>query len=347
MKSRQVSWSALGGPISFQKSFRISPDQRSGRGVPLNTLFTRKGPSPTLTEKRQSARSARQTDNLAQNSSRQRMTPLQDLEIKKFPRHKSALWKTYRAAERNQAAARSSSRIDAVDQSWKRYRVPDMVEPADPGDEPFKAHPKPRVGHTTILPQIQIPPVALRIKVLLPHPTDKSIILLNPLPPTSNLAITLRRQHINRHRNLRPRRIRLMIERLGLHRIPRHKERPVKMLRQQLLLLIAQIITPLYPRPLSTHHPETLIIRYPRKRRHHPPQVLQLSPKQSQLISTTHNQLFQDVRQQLLLYPDNPVQITPGRLSLDMPVLGQMSPGTRLFSTKRWRHSIDPPNTRN
>ncbi len=123
MKSRQVSWSALGSPISFQKSFRISPDQRSGRGVPLNTLFTRKGPSPTLTEKRQSARSARQTDNLAQNSSRQRMTPLQDLEIKKFPRHKSALWKTYRAAERNQAATRSSSRIDAVDQSWKRRLI--------------------------------------------------------------------------------------------------------------------------------------------------------------------------------------------------------------------------------
>src|SRR6266516_3718057 len=29
---------------------RISPDQQSGRGVPLNTLFTLEGPSPALTE---------------------------------------------------------------------------------------------------------------------------------------------------------------------------------------------------------------------------------------------------------------------------------------------------------
>src|SRR5438034_9865998 len=114
-----------------------------------------------------------------------------------------------------------------------------------------------------------------------------SIILLNPLPPTSNLAITLRRQHINRHRNLGPRRVRLVIERLGLLRVSRHEEGPGKMLRQQLLLLIAQIITPLYPRLFLSHHPERIIIGYPRKRSHHPPQIVQFSLKQPELISTT------------------------------------------------------------
>src|SRR5207249_10273409 len=197
--------------------------------------------------------------------------------------------------QRDRATTEDGSWVDAVDQPWKRDRVPDMVEPADPGDEPFKAHPKPRVRHTTIFPKIKIPSVALRIKPLLPHPGHESIILLNPLPPTSNLTITLRREQINRHRNLGPRRIRLVVERLSLLRVSRHEEGLVKMLRQQLLLLIAQIITPLYPRLFSSHHPERIIIGYPRKRRHHPSQVLQLSLKQPQLISTTHDQLFQDV----------------------------------------------------
>src|SRR5881398_877087 len=129
--------------------------------------------------------------------------------------------------QHDKATTKDGSWVDPVDEPWKRYRVPDMVEPAYPGDEPFEAHPKPRVGHTTVFPQIKIPPVALRIKPLLPHPSHESIILLNPLPPTSNLTITLRRKHINRHRNLGPRRIRLVIERLSLLRIPRHKERPV------------------------------------------------------------------------------------------------------------------------
>src|SRR5213592_1456148 len=188
--------------------------------------------------------------------------------------------------QHDKATTKDGSWVDAVDQPWKRDCVPDMVELADPGDEPFKAHPKPRVGHTTVVPQI---------KPRLPHSCHETIILLNPLPPTSNLAITLRRQHINRHRNLGPRRVRLVIERLGLLRVSRHEEGPVKMLRQQLLLLIAQIITPLYPRLFPSHHPERIIIGYPRKRRHHPPQIVQLSLKQPQLISTTHNQLFQDV----------------------------------------------------
>ena len=47
-------------------------------------------------ENSRQARSATQTDNPAQNGSRWQDDPLQNLEIKKFPRHKRALWKDIR-----------------------------------------------------------------------------------------------------------------------------------------------------------------------------------------------------------------------------------------------------------
>ena len=56
--------------------------------------------------------------------------------------------------QHDRATTKDGSWVDPVDEPWKRDRVPDMVELADPGDEPFEAHPKPRVGHTTIPPQI-------------------------------------------------------------------------------------------------------------------------------------------------------------------------------------------------
>src|SRR5437667_3012226 len=50
-----------------------------------------KGRHAATTEKSRQARSATQTDNLAQKRFRQRETPLQDSEIKNSPRHESAL----------------------------------------------------------------------------------------------------------------------------------------------------------------------------------------------------------------------------------------------------------------
>ena len=53
-----------------------------------------KDPHTATIENGQSARSARQTDSLAQNSFSWRDDPFQDLEIKKFPRHKCAFCKS-------------------------------------------------------------------------------------------------------------------------------------------------------------------------------------------------------------------------------------------------------------
>src|SRR6266487_2518612 len=56
--------------------------------------------------------------------------------------------------------------------------------------------------------------------------------------------------------------------------------------------------------------------------------------------------MLQNISEHLLLNLDNSIQITPWRLSLDMPVLGQMSTSPRLFSSKRRRDGIDAANAR-
>src|SRR5438552_17910239 len=71
--------------VVADKSFRISPDQRSGSSVPQSTLFTFEGLSPALTEKRPSNRSARQTNNVAQFCFRWPEDPFQAFRNKKIP----------------------------------------------------------------------------------------------------------------------------------------------------------------------------------------------------------------------------------------------------------------------
>src|SRR3989441_1593645 len=171
--------------------------------------------------------------------------------------------------------------IDPVDEARKSDRVPNMFKLTDPVHNPLQSHPEPRVRNATKFPQVQVPRVALRVPALFLDPRDKSIVILYPLPTPCNLAVSLRSQEIYGESNLWIQRIRLVIERLRLLRIPRHEEGPIEMNRQNLLLLIAQIITPPDPRLLSTNHLERIIIGDSRKWRLDLLQVLSLSLKES------------------------------------------------------------------
>ena len=142
-----------------------------------------------------------------------------------------------------------------------------MLKPTDPRHNPLQSHPESRMRNATKLPQVQIPSIALRIQAFLLDPCDQRAVILYPLPTTSNLTIALRGQEIDGESNLRVQWVGLVIERLRLLRIPRHKEGSIEMRRQNLLLLIAQIITPLDPRLLPTDHLESIIVGNPRKRR--------------------------------------------------------------------------------
>src|SRR5207253_9287919 len=99
------------------------------------------------------------------------------------------------------------------------------------------------------------------------EPRDKRIVILNTLCTTRNLTVAFWRQEVYCERYLAVQRIRLVIERLRLLRMPRHKKRTIKVGREDLLLLIAQIITPLDPRPFPTDHLESIIVGDSRKRR--------------------------------------------------------------------------------
>src|SRR3989442_12189253 len=137
------------------------------------------------------------------------------------------------------------------------------------------------MGHATKLSQIQVPLVAFRVQSLFTNPRQQSIIILYPLPATSNLPITFRSQTIHRQGHLRVRGIRHVIERLRLLWIMSDKERPIKLHGQKLLLLVSEIVTPLYPRLLFSDHLERLIVGDSFERWLHLLQILQLPLEQS------------------------------------------------------------------
>src|SRR5712691_8915644 len=116
------------------------------------------------------------------------------------------------------------------------------------------------MGHATKLSQIQVPLVAFRVQSLLTNPRQQSIIILYPLPATGNLSIALRSQTIYRQGNLRVRGIRHVIERLRPLWIMSDKERPIKFRGQEFLLLVSEIVAPLYPGLFFSDHLECLII---------------------------------------------------------------------------------------
>src|SRR6266704_6987395 len=139
--------------------------------------------------------------------------------------------------------------------------------------------------NTSKLPQIKIPGVALGIQALLLDPCGQRVVILDPLAPAGNLAVPFWSQKVDREREFGIHWIRLVIERLRLLRIPGDAERPIEMRRQNLLLLIAQIITPLDPRLFTSNHLECIIIGDSWKWRLDLLQILSLSLEQNQLLA--------------------------------------------------------------
>ncbi len=62
----------------------------------------------------------------------------------------------------------ASLRVDPGDGPRERYRVPDVVELADPGDYPLDAQTETGVRHGAVLPQVQVPLVVLHALALSP-----------------------------------------------------------------------------------------------------------------------------------------------------------------------------------
>src|SRR6266567_8058580 len=116
------------------------------------------------------------------------------------------------------------------------------------------------------------------------------------------------------------------------------------MRRQNLLLLIAQIVTPLDYRPLLTNHLESIVVGDSWKWRLDLLQILSLSPEQSQLSTRLLKQLSNDMAQHLLLNFHDSVQINVRCLRLEMPIFCEVPAGPGLFCPERGGDGVDLPD---
>src|SRR5437879_2268743 len=113
------------------------------------------------------------------------------------------------------------------------------------------------------------------------------------------------------------------------------------MRRQNLLLLIAKIITPLDSRPLLTNHLESIVVGHSWKWRLDLLQILSLSPEQTQLSTRSLKQLSNHIAQHLLLNFHNSVQINVRCLRFKMPIFCEVPAGPGLFRPKRGGDGVD------
>src|SRR5438034_11125782 len=118
------------------------------------------------------------------------------------------------------------------------------------------------------------------------------------------------------------------------------------MRRQNLLLLISQIITPLDPRLLLTDHLERIVVGDSWKWKLDLLQILSLSLEQSQLRARSLEQLSNYVTQHLLLNLHNAIQDNIRPLPLKIPILRKVPTDPGLFCPEQVADGLHLPDAR-
>src|SRR5689334_18008659 len=105
-----------------------------------------------------------------------------------------------------------------------------MFEAADPGYDALDAHAETGMRHAAEASQIQVPLERFFRKLVLFDAPDELVIVLETLTTADDFAVSLGRENVARHRDLRPLRMGLEVERLDGARIARHRNRTVEVL---------------------------------------------------------------------------------------------------------------------
>src|SRR3954467_9389860 len=86
--------------------------------------------------------------------------------------------------------------IQPGDLPRKRYSLADVGNPTDPGHSALDAQTEPRVDKGAVLSEIEIPAVGLGIETLTLDPAQQLVVVILPLGPADDLAISLRCQAV-------------------------------------------------------------------------------------------------------------------------------------------------------
>src|SRR5262245_15008001 len=91
------------------------------------------------------------------------------------------------------ASSPLTSWIQPMDLPRECDRLPDVRDPADPGDGPLQAQPEAGMDEAAVLPEVQIPLVGGGVESLLPDPRNQLVVVVLALGSADDLPIPLGR----------------------------------------------------------------------------------------------------------------------------------------------------------
>src|SRR5580658_1501618 len=121
-------------------------------------------------------------------------------------------------------------RIDAIQHPWKGDDLANVLRSANPRHRAFKAQSKARVRNAAVAPQVQIPLERFFGQLFFANAPNQRLVVRLALASADDLAVSLRRNHVETERKLGPLGIRGHVERFHRSGITMDDRRLVEVL---------------------------------------------------------------------------------------------------------------------
>src|SRR5205823_12987339 len=149
----------------------------------------------------------------------------------------------------------------------ERDGIPDMLQLADPLDQPLHAHAETRVRDAPVATGVQVPVVRLRILALFDEGLLDRLEVRFPLAPADDLSDPVATDHVEAEDQIGMLRIPRLVERLCDPRVVRHDDRLRLALRQGSLFQGAQVLPPFEHDSFRLQALQGLVVCEPLERR--------------------------------------------------------------------------------
>src|SRR5450759_4698927 len=153
------------------------------------------------------------------------------------------------------------SGIDPLHRPRIRNGLSQMMDPADPGHEPFEAHPETGVREGAVTANVEIPLVGLFRELVLLQALFEELQIVDALRAADDLAVAFRREHVETEHDLGIFRVRLHVEGLDGRREPAHDQGLRRVRDERRFFVRSEVVAELDLEPLLSELVDRLPVR--------------------------------------------------------------------------------------
>src|SRR3972149_6608068 len=223
---------------------------------------------------------------------------------------------------------------DPVYQTREGDRVSDVFELADPHHSPLHTHSETGMGHRPITTKVNVPLVIVWFQIVFVDPLEQQFEVVDALATSRDLSISFRCQQICGESYFGILRIRHVVECFECLREMADKEWFVEALGEYLLFFVTYVSSPLEVASRFLDELNSFVVRDSGEGTHYIGKLLRIASQKSQFFWHLISEALADMRHKFLFKVYESIQIEPRRFNFQMPILGQMAPGSRFLCTE-------------